>query len=72
MSAYLTRSRLRITLANLLLVGLFFLGGMFYFSPGAPEGVTQPCDTSSRPPEPIAPGTAVGRTAPQGWSHLIF
>jgi hypothetical protein len=29
-------------------------------------------DLAARPPEAIAPGTVVGRTAPEGWSHLII
>jgi hypothetical protein len=29
-------------------------------------------DLSSRPPEPIAPGTVVGRGPPPGWSHLVL
>lgn len=29
-------------------------------------------DLTARPPERIVPGTVVGRTAPEGWSHLVI
>jgi hypothetical protein len=29
-------------------------------------------DVNTRPPETIAPGTVVGTTAPEGWSHLVI
>jgi hypothetical protein len=29
-------------------------------------------DVAARPPESLAPGTVVGRSAPAGWSHLII
>ncbi|MBX9580801.1 MAG: hypothetical protein K2X87_10880 [Gemmataceae bacterium] len=29
-------------------------------------------DTEARPPEQIAPGTVVGTSAPEGWSHLVI
>ena len=33
---------------------------------------TEEYDVSARPPETIASGTVVGRSAPAGWSHLVI
>lgn len=38
---------------------------------GSPDG-SDGYDLTARPPEQIAPGTVVDRTAPKGWSHLVI
>jgi len=54
---------------------LALLGGAsWYLWPSAapaPQWVTE-YDVTSKPPETIPPGTVVGTTPPEGWSHLVI
>ncbi|MBA4065046.1 MAG: hypothetical protein C0501_15295 [Isosphaera sp.] len=40
--------------------------------PAPPPEWAADYDTTARPPDPIRPGTVVGTTAPDGWSHLVI
>jgi hypothetical protein len=58
-----------------ILVALGCLGLIAWFvwpksTPGPPWMVEY--DVTARPPDSLAPGTVVGRTAPARWSHLII
>lgn len=58
----------------LIAVACALLGGALvwaFLPPPAPEWNTD-YDTSAKPPEAIAPGTAVERGPPAGWSHLVI
>jgi hypothetical protein len=55
-------------------IGLALLGGAAWYlwpSPPPPPDWAGDYDVTARPPETIPPGTVVGDSPPEGWTHLV-
>ena len=49
-----------------------FIAWIYRPRPAPDPGWSGDYDVTARQPQAIAPGTAVGQTAPEGWSHLVI
>jgi hypothetical protein len=59
-------------LALVLVAGAAFVAWELWPTRMVPPAWAGDYDVTARPPELIAPGTVVGTTAPDGWSHLVI
>ena len=62
----------RFAVGAIALAGLICLAWSIWPRTASGPGWAGEYDVASQPPEAIASGTVVGRTAPAGWSHLVI